>query len=159
MKRNTLVLSALVGVMSLSAGLTLAADQDRLQDRDRLQTQDRLQTPDQDQDRIQDRLQMQDRDQIYGSQLMTQQERTEFRAKMRSAKTAMEREQIRNEHHLRMQERAREQGVTLPQEPPVRGGMMGTGSGMGTGGGMGSGGGGMGSGGGGMGSGGGGRGR
>lgn len=148
MKRKTLVLSALVGVMSLSsAGFILAAGQDRTQDQIKLQTQDRLQTP--DQDRAQDRLQTQDRDQIYGSQLMTQQERAEFRAKMLSAKTAMEREQVRNEHHLRMQERAKEQGVTLPATPPVRGGNMGSGDGGSGGGGMGSGGGGMGSGGGG----------
>jgi len=131
MKRKTLVLSALVGVMSLSAGFTLAADQDRIQDR--------LQAP--DQDRIRERLQTQDQEQIYGSQLMTQQERAEFHARMRSAKTAMEREQIRNEHHQRMQERAKEQGVTLPSEPPVRGGYMGPDdAGMGPGGGMGSGG-------------------
>lgn len=89
-------------------------------------------------------------EQIYGSQLMTQQERTEYHAKMRAAKIAQEREQIRKEHHVQMQERAKESGVTLPDEPPGRGGGMGPG-----GGGMGSGGGGMGSGGGGMGPGGG----
>ena len=85
-------------------------------------------------------------EQIYGSQLMTQQERTEYRVKMRAAKTAQEREQIRNEHHEQLKERAKERGVTLPDEPPVRGGGMGPG-----GGGMGHGGGGMGPGGGGMG--------
>ena len=90
-------------------------------------------------------------EQIYGSQLMTQQERTEYRVKMRAAKTAQEREQIRNEHHEQLKERAKERGVTLPDEPPVRGGGMGPG-----GGGMGHGGGGMGPGGGGMGHGGGG---
>ena len=82
-------------------------------------------------------------EQIYGSQLMTQQERTEYHAKMRTAKTTQEREQIRKEHHEQIQERAKERGVTLPDEPPGRGGGMGPG-----GGGMGPGGGGMGSGGG-----------
>lgn len=92
-------------------------------------------------------------EQIYGSQLMTQQERNEYRTNMQAAKTAEEREQIRNEHHERMKERARAQGVTLPDEPPARGGGMGPG-----GGGKGPGGGGMGpGGGGGMGPGGGGR--
>ncbi len=78
----------------------------------------------------------QEREQIYGSQLMTEQERTEHRAKMRAAKTAEEREQIRAEHHERMQERAKAQGVTLPDDPPARGGGIGPGGGdMGPGGG------------------------
>jgi len=74
---------------------------------------------------------------------MTQQEQTEYRAKMRATKTADEREQIRKEHHLQMQERAKDRGVTLPDEPPGRGGGMGPSRG-----GMGPGGGGMGPGGG-----------
>jgi len=84
-------------------------------------------------------------EQVYGSQLMTQQERTEYRAKMRSAKTAQEREKIQKEHHEQMKERAKERGVTLPDDPPGRGGGMGPGRG-----GMGPGGGGMRPGGGGM---------
>jgi uncharacterized protein HemX len=80
---------------------------------------------------------------IYGSQIMTQQERTEYRSRMRAANTAEEREQIRKEHHERMKERAKTQGVTLPDEPPAGGGGRGPG-----GGGMGPGGGGMGPGGG-----------
>ena len=111
MKRKTLVLSALTGIMSLSSGILLAADQDRLQAQDR------------------------DQDQIYGSQIMTTQERVEFRTKMNSAKTEKEREQIRNEHHARMQEKAKQQGVPLPENPPVRGGSKGPGGGMGPGGG------------------------
>jgi hypothetical protein len=74
-------------------------------------------------------------EQIYGSQLMTQQERDEYRAKMRAASTVQEQEQVRKEHHERMKERAAAQGVTLPDEPPARGGGMGPGSGMGPGGG------------------------
>ncbi len=73
---------------------------------------------------------------IYGSQLMTQQERNAYRTQMRAAKTAEEREQLRKEHHERMQERAKAQGVTLPDEPPARGAGMGPGGGgMGPGGG------------------------
>jgi len=67
--------------------------------------------------------------QIYGSQLMTQQERDEHRAKMRAAKTAREREQIRNEHHERMKERARAHGISLPDMPPAKAGSMGPGGG------------------------------
>ena len=51
---------------------------------------------------------------IYGSQMMTNQERIEHRNKMQAAKTAEEREQVRLQHHEQMQLRAKEQGVTLP---------------------------------------------
>ncbi len=66
---------------------------------------------------------------IYGYQLMTPQERNEYRAKMRAAKTAEEREAIRAEHHAAMSARAKERGVTLPEQPPARGGGMGPGGG------------------------------
>ena len=72
---------------------------------------------------------------IYGSQLMTNQERIEHRNKMRATKTAEEREQVRLQHHEQMQLRAKEQGVTLPDMLPTQGG--GQGRGMGPGGGMG----------------------
>lgn len=80
---------------------------------------------------------------IYGSQLMTAQERVVFRDRLRAARTAEEREQIRLEHHKAMQERAQGLGKTLPDMPPAMGGGMGPG-----GGGMGPGAGGMGGGGG-----------
>ncbi len=72
---------------------------------------------------------------VFGSQLMTQQERGDYRAKMLNAKTPEEREAVRAEHHKAMVERAKERGVTLPESPPPRGG-MGRGAGMGQGGGM-----------------------
>ncbi len=79
-----------------------------------------------------------DQDQIYGSQLMTQQERLEYRKKQLNAKTAAEREQIRQEHHASMQERAKSQGKTLPEKAPAGGAMhkeggMGPGDGTGAG--------------------------
>lgn len=70
---------------------------------------------------------------IFGSQLMSQQERNEHRLKMQSAKTADEREAVRAQHHQQMLERARQQGVTLPETPPAQG----AGRGMGPGGGRG----------------------
>ena len=74
------------------------------------------------------------RDRIYGSQLMTPQERDDYRAKMRAAKTQQERDQIRAEHHKEMQARAKETGITLPDEPIPRGGRrMGRGIGAGQG--------------------------
>ena len=78
-------------------------------------------------------------EQVYGRQLMTEQELAEHRNQMRNLRTEQEREAYRMEHHKRMQERARERGVTLPEEPMQRGkGMgMGKGQGMGQGQGMG----------------------
>lgn len=75
---------------------------------------------------------------VYGSQLMTRQERIEHRNKLRAAKTAEEREQIRLQHHDQMQLRAKEKGVTLPDTPPPQG--SGQGRRMGPAGGMGPGG-------------------
>ncbi|MDO8286057.1 MAG: hypothetical protein Q7T69_13695 [Rhodoferax sp.] len=56
----------------------------------------------QDQTRDQDRL----RDPIFGSQLMSPQERVQYQAKVRTLKTEQERESYRLEHHNQMQERA-----------------------------------------------------
>jgi len=72
---------------------------------------------------------------VYGRQLMTPEELTAHRAKMRSLATEKEREQYRLEHHKLMQERARERGLTLPDEPGPMGKGMGSGGGMGAGGG------------------------
>jgi len=132
MKRTLIYAAVIAALLPGMAAVAMAADQDQTRDQDRLQTQD--QTRDKDQLRTRD----QTRDnQIYGSQLMTQQERNEYRARMRAAKTEQEREQIRNEHHKQMQVRAKERGVTLPDVPPPRGSGQGRGMGPGPGGGMG----------------------
>jgi len=89
-----------------------------------------------DQVRDQDRTRLQDQDRIYGSELMTPQERTVYQNRMRATKTEQERETLRLEHHKQMQERAKAQGKTLPDMPPAG---MGPGSGMGPGMGPGSG--------------------
>jgi 1,2-phenylacetyl-CoA epoxidase catalytic subunit len=39
---------------------------------------------------------------------------------MKQAKTAAERDRIRNAHHADMQQRAKERGVTLPEQPRSR---------------------------------------
>jgi hypothetical protein len=70
---------------------------------------------------------------IYGYQLMTPEERTEYRNKMRSLKTEEEREQFRIGHHEQMKIRAKERGVTLPDKSPTRGRREGMGQGMGPG--------------------------
>ena len=74
---------------------------------------------------------------IYGYQLMTEEERTTFRTQMQNATTAEERQQIRSHHHEQMLERAKAQGVTLPEAPMMNGQGMGKGMGMGGGSGQG----------------------
>jgi len=119
MKIKNLTLSILAGSIILVAGQTQA--QDKTQDKTKDQTQDQTRA----------------RDQIYGSQLMTQQERIEHRNNLQNMKTQQERDAYQFEHHKRMQERAKEKGITLPDEPMGRPGGrdMRPGSGMGPGGG------------------------
>lgn len=125
MFKKTLTMSALNSALVFASGFALADDQDRTRQQDKDQAMSKVQ----------------DQDRVFGSQLMTKQERKEFRNRMRSAKTAEEREQIRAEHHERMMVRAKERGVTLPDDPPARGSGMGPGGAMSPGGGMGPGGG------------------
>ena len=101
MKKELVFVWALAGAIPLVAGFALAAEPGSTQAQE----------------------------QVYGSQLMTQQEMAEHRAKMRAAKTVEEREQIRKEQHERMKARAKERGVTLPEEPPMGGAGMGPGGG------------------------------
>jgi hypothetical protein len=61
--------------------------------------------------------------QIYGSQLMTDAERSEYRSKMRTLKTDKERDSFRLDHHENMKVRAAEKGVTLPNTPQSAGSM------------------------------------
>ncbi|GAB6069057.1 hypothetical protein JCM30760_01540 [Thiomicrorhabdus hydrogeniphila] len=63
-------------------------------------------------------------DPIYGSQLMTQQERQEHQAQMRAAKTPEEKQQLRQVHHQKMQLRAKQKGIVLPDQPPAKRGYM-----------------------------------
>lgn len=117
---RTLSVSALAGALMLSANVALAADSDQTEG-----------------DREQDRTQQRDQDRVYGWSLMSERERIEHRNKMHSFRTVKEREAYLQEHHRQMQERAKAMGVTLSDEPPMRGrGMMGPAGGMGPGGGM-----------------------
>lgn len=123
--RHTMALAACLGLAALALpGASQAQDRDRDQDRDRTQLRDPAAAP------------------IYGSQLMTERERLEYRNRMRTLRTAEERERFREQHHEQMQERARERGVQLPDAPPVQGGralQSGPGAGAGAGGGAGAG--------------------
>ena len=61
--------------------------------------------------------QSQTQTQVYGSQLMTDTERTAYQTKMRALKTTAERDAFRLDHHDQMKARAAEKGVTLPDAP------------------------------------------
>lgn len=74
---------------------------------------------------------------ICGRDLMTPEEQTAHRAKMRSLATREERAAYRAEHHAKMMERAKERGVELPPEGCPKGKGMGMGPGAGAGGGPG----------------------
>lgn len=109
MLKKSLKISALTGILAFAAGGALADSHEYSQQQDHMQKEER----------------------IYGSQLMTEEERVEYRSKIRAAKTAEERKQIRKEHHELMKERAKERGVSLPDDPPAKGkGMMKPGGGM-----------------------------
>lgn len=135
MMKNFHYRTTLICLAALLFGTCAAIAQPGDQDRERL--------------RIQEQQQVHQDEPVYGSQMMTEEERNEFRERMRAAQTNEERDQIRAEHHERMQERAKERGVAMPENPPVSGmgqgmgpgGGMGQGRGMGPGSGMGGGGG------------------
>ena len=55
--------------------------------------------------------------QIYGSQLMTTAESTQYQSNMRTLKTDKERDAFRLDHRETMKVRAAEKGVTLPETP------------------------------------------
>jgi hypothetical protein len=109
MKTNSVIVIALACSLFLPSGFVAAADQ----------TTER------------ERVQSQQQEHIYGSQMMTEQERNEYRARMHAAKTNEEREQIRMEHHERMTKRAKAQDLSLPDTPPSKGSGMMPGGGMG----------------------------
>jgi len=77
--------------------------------------------------------------QIYGSQMMTAAERTEYQSKMRAFKTDKERDAFRLDHHENMKTRAAEKGVTLPDKPQGAGSKANSGFGGGPGSGAGAG--------------------
>jgi len=99
MNRKKRILHCMIGFLSLSAVVAAAADPSPVQKITATQGQE----------------------QVYGSQLMTLEERAEYHAAIRAAKTPEERELLRKEHHQRMEARAKTRGVTLANEPLVRG--------------------------------------
>jgi multidrug resistance efflux pump len=86
MLKKILIVSGLISALNLFAVIALAADDAAPQKS----------------------AQAEPRERIYGSQLMTRQERDEYRAKKHGAKSAEERDRIRKEHNDRMKARAKE---------------------------------------------------
>jgi hypothetical protein len=70
---------------------------------------------------------------VYGRQLMTPEEITEHRTQIRGLKTAQERQAYRQAHQIRMRDRAKQMGMTLPDQPNPQGKGMGMGRGAGQG--------------------------
>ena len=71
-----------------------------------------------------------DKEPIFGSQLMTQEERLQFRNQMQNATSVEEREKIRIQHRELMLERAKAQGVILSDTPMMMRNGAGKGPGM-----------------------------
>ena len=69
------------------------------------------------------------KEQVYGSQLMTQQERAAHRARVMAATTPEAKALIRAQQHERMKERARQLGLEMPDTPPALAGGRGPGPG------------------------------
>lgn len=102
-------------------------DQDRDRDQDRLRDgigdrdRDRLRDGTGDQDRLRDRDRIHVDQAVVGQmaswQLLSDQERTQFHARMRSANTAQERNAIRSEYQNTIRQRAGDLGVSAPFGP------------------------------------------
>ena len=63
--------------------------------------------------------------QVFGRELMTEEEYAAHRDKMRAAKTEAERQRIRKQNHELMKARAEQRGLSIPDEPPSRTGKKG----------------------------------
>lgn len=115
--------SRATGAASSAAGASADRDRqraaDRLQDRDVTRDTDR--TRDRDTLHLQDRDRLQDSD-IFGSPLMTPQELSQYKDRVRNAKSDAEWAQIRSQHEMQMQARARQSGAAL--QAPVYGQFM-----------------------------------
>ena len=88
-------------------------------DRDRLHDRDRINNPRQDRDRVQDRTHAPDRakfgrHEIYGGEIMTEQERNQYREQLRLiGSDEQKRTQFLAQHREEMQKRAKTKGVKL----------------------------------------------
>jgi hypothetical protein len=90
-------------------------------DRDRMRQRDRISEPSQDRDRDQDRTHAPDEAgngnlEIYGSELMSVEERNQYREQLRLAESNPEaKAKLMEQHREQMQIRAKEQGVKIDE--------------------------------------------
>jgi hypothetical protein len=89
-------------------------------DRDRMRSQDRTGVQQHDRDRIQDRTKapedaLQAEERIYGNQLMSEQERLQYREQLMNAESEQAREQLKAQHKEKMQVRARNRNIKLDE--------------------------------------------
>ncbi len=96
MAKRVLLAPAFSIVLMVYSGYALAADQERAQEN------------------------MQTQQQVTGRELMTEQERAEHHARMQAATTQEERQQIRMKQHELMKQRAKERGLSIPDNPPAK---------------------------------------
>ena len=131
-----LALTSMSAVAQGRHGQGGAQPQDRAQiergqrdfDRDRFRDRDRITNPAQDRDRTrdQDRIHAPDnaglgQNGIYGGELMSTQERNQYREQLRLTENdAQARTKFMAEHNEQMQQRARDKGVDL-KDPPDNG--------------------------------------
>ncbi|MGB5623160.1 MAG: hypothetical protein WBN65_11755 [Gammaproteobacteria bacterium] len=86
-----------------------SGDQDQLRERDQIR----------DQDRTHQSAETAHGEAMYGSGMMTEQERNRYQQRLQLATTDAEKSQLKAEHQAMMQKRAKQLGVDLP--PPVKG--------------------------------------
>ena len=55
--------------------------------------------------------------QIYGAELMSQQEQQQYQYRLETLNSEQEKEKFRNQHQHKMQERAKKLGKNLPDQP------------------------------------------
>lgn len=127
MKKQTLIKTLVLALSLSGVGMVSAQDQMKTQDKDQLKTQDK------DKLKTQDKDQLRDQDRLYADELMTDQERTTLRERLRLAKTEQERTRIREEHRVQMDTRAKERGVVIKN--PAGAAQAGSSNGSGAGGG------------------------
>ena len=92
-----------------------AMSQDRVMDQERMQTRERDRTQDQEQTQAREHASAGTGEGIYGGNLMTVQERNQYREQLGGLKTDQERTKFKAQHQEQMQLRAKERGV----EPEV----------------------------------------
>ena len=139
MKTRTTVSILTIAALTLAASSAFAQErqqqqhgarpQDRAQvergqkdfDRDRMRQRDRISEPSQDRDRDQDRTHAPDEagngnQEIYGSELMSVEERNQYREQLRLAESNPEaKAKLMEQHREQIQIRAKEQGVKIDE--------------------------------------------